>query len=96
MSRLHPLHTPELISQTVLATGEYFDNFRGTGRTTARALSSISHAINHPFKWHYVSDHVNGDDEYFFEVLRDMIGVLGLREFYFDKTNYAISFGEFR
>lgn len=94
MSRLHPLHTPELISQTVLATGTYFDNFRGTGRTTARALGAISTAIHSPFKWHYLSDHTEGDDEYLFEMVRDMIGVLGLREFYFDKTNYAICFGK--
>lgn len=94
MSRMHPLHTPELISQTVLATGEYFDIVRGTGRTTSRVLSAISHAITYPYKWHSVCDHVGGDDEYFFEMLRDIIGCLGLKEFYFNKDKYEVCFGE--
>lgn len=94
MSRLHPLHTPDLISQTVIATGQYFDENRGTGRTTARALTAIANAIYYPYQWHNIYDHVEGDDEYFFEVVRDMVGVLGLRELYFDKANYAIRFGK--
>ena len=91
---MHPLHTVELIKQTVEATGDYFDRNRRTGRTTAMALLAISTAISCPFRWQYLRDHTGGDDEYFFEMVRDMIGVLGLQHFYFEKSTYSICFGD--
>lgn len=57
MSKLNPLHTPEMIAQVISTTGEYFDPKRGSGRSTALALHYISNAIEHPLTPIRIKDH---------------------------------------
>ena len=57
MTKLNPLHTPEMIAQVISATGEYFDPKRRSGRSTALALRYISDAIEHPRAPIRIKDH---------------------------------------
>lgn len=41
MTRMNPLHTAEIVAQHTRVTGEYFDQTRGTGRSTALALKFL-------------------------------------------------------
>lgn len=57
MSKLHPLHTVEMITTMIRDTGEYFDQNRRTGRSTALALKYIADAISNPYKPIRIVDH---------------------------------------
>lgn len=57
MSKLHPLHEPEALLQGMLASREYPDMVRGTGRSTALALKYIAEAIETPYQPVRLRDH---------------------------------------
>lgn len=105
-NKLHPLHTPEMISGWISSTGEYPDQTRRTGRSTAIALNTIADAMNKPFTWIQVKDHHDsvGADENLLALIMDIIDRIGLGHFYYKKdpmvekfgvrTKYFIRFGE--
>ena len=103
MSKLNPLHTPEMIAQVISATGEYFDPKRGSGRSTALALRYISDAIEHPRAPIRIKDHHDSAqaDRQLTEIVKMMIFKLELKHMYVwdrphegDRVNFYVSFGE--
>ena len=81
MSKLNPLHTPEMIAQVISATGEYFDPKRGSGRSTALALRYISTAIERPREPIRIKDHHDSAqaDRHLAEIVKMMIFKLELK-----------------
>lgn len=55
--KLNPLHTPEMLFDRTRYTGCYAEPERMTGRTTALALSLLSHAIVNPHTRVHIHDH---------------------------------------
>lgn len=103
MSKLNPLHTPEMIAQVISTTGEYFDPKRGSGRSTALALRYISAAIEHPRAPIRIEDHHDSvdADRQLAENVKMMIFKLELKHMYVwhqsregDRVKFYISFGE--
>ena len=103
MSKLNPLHTPEMIAQVISATGEYFDPKRGSGRSTALALRYISDAIEHPRAPIRIKDHHDSvqADRLLAENVKMMIFKLELKHMYVwdrwrdgDRVKFYVSFGE--
>ena len=103
MSKLNPLHTPEMIAQVISATGEYFDPKRGSGRSTALALRYISAAIEHPRVPIRIEDHYDSaqSDRQLAEIVKMMIFKLELKHMYVwdqhhggDTVKFYVSFGE--
>ena len=103
MSKLNPLHTPEMIAQVISATGEYFDPKRGSGRSTALALRYISDAIGHPLIPIRIIDHHDSvqADRLLAENVKKMIFKLELKHMYVwdqrrdgDRVKFYVSFGE--
>ena len=84
MSKLNPLHTPEMIAQVISATGEYFDPKRGSGRSTVLALRYISNAIEHPLTPIIIKDHHDSvqADRQLAEIVKMMIFKLELKHMY--------------
>lgn len=103
MSKLNPLHTPEMIAQVISATGEYFDPKRGSGRSTALALRYISDAIEHPRTPIKIKDHHDSieADRHLAELVKKMVFKLELKHMYVwvqlregDRVKFYVSFGE--
>ena len=103
MSKLNPLHTPEMIAQVISATGEYFDPKRQSGRSTALALRYISDAIEHPRAPIRIKDHHDSieADRHLAELVKMMIFKLELKHMYVcvqlregDRVKFYVSFGE--
>ena len=103
MSKLNPLHTPEMIAQVISTTGEYFDPKRGSGRSTVLALRYISNAIEHPLTPIIIKDHHDSvqADRQLAEIVKMMIFKLELKHMYVwdrlregDRVNFYVSFGE--
>ena len=103
MSKLNPLHTPEMIAQVISATGEYFDPKRGSGRSTALALRYISTAIERPREPIRIKDHHDSAqaDRHLAEIVKMMIFKLELKHMYVwdqlregDIVKFYVSFGE--
>lgn len=103
MSKLNPLHTPEMIAQVISTTGEYFDSKWGSGRSTALALRYISDAIGHPRVPIRIMDHHNSvqADRLLAENVKMMIFKLELKHMYVwgqhhggDRVKFYVSFGE--
>ena len=103
MSKLNPLHTPEMIAQVISTTGEYFDPKRGSGRSTALALRYISNAIEHPLTPIIIKDHHDSvqADRQLAEIVKMMIFKLELKHMYVwdqprerDRAKFYVSFGE--
>ena len=103
MSKLNPLHTPEMIAQAISTTGEYFDPKRGSGRSTALALHYISNAIEHPLTPIIIKDHHDSvdADRQLAENVKMMIFKLELKHMYVwdqlregDRVKFYVSFGE--
>ena len=103
MSKLNPLHTPEMIAQAISTTGEYFDPKRGSGRSTALALHYISNAIEHPLTPIRIKDHHDSvqADRLLAENVKMMIFKLELKHMYVwdqlregDGVKFYVSFGE--
>lgn len=104
MSKLNPLHTPEMIAQVISTTGEYFDPKRGSGRSTALALHYISNAIKHPLTPIIINDHHDSvqADRQLAEIVKMMIFKLELKHMYVwefklhegDRVKFYVSFGE--
>ena len=103
MSKLNPLHTPEMIVQVISTTGEYFDPKRRSGRSTALALRYISDAIGHPRVPIRIMDHHDSvqADRLLAENVKKMIFKLELKHMYVwdqrrdgDRVKFYVSFGE--
>jgi hypothetical protein len=103
MSKLNPLHTPEMIAQVISTTGEYFDPKRGSGRSTALALHYISDAIELPRAPIRIKDHYDSAqaDRHLAETVKMMIFKLELKHMYVwgqhhggDRVKFYVSFGE--
>ena len=103
MSKLNPLHTPEMIMRMIAATGDYFDPKRGSGRSTALALHYISNAIEHPRAPIRIKDHRDSceADRKLAEIVKMMILKLELKHMYVwvqmhegDRVKFYVSFGE--
>ena len=103
MSKLNPLHTPEMIAQVISITGEYFDPKRGSGRSTVLALRYISNAIEHPLTPIIIKDHHDSvqADRQLAEIVKMMIFKLELKHMYVwdqqgegDRVKFYISFGK--
>ena len=103
MSKLNPLHTPEMIAQVISATGEYFDPKRCSGRSTALALHYISNAIERPLTPIRIKDHHDSvqADRQLAEIVKIMIFKLELKHMYVwdqqrdgDRVKFYVSFGE--
>ena len=101
MSKLNPLHTPEMIAQVISTTGEYFDPKRGSGRSTALALRYISAAIEHPRAPIRIEDHHDSvdADRQLAENVKMMIFKLELKHMYVwdeyeNALKFYVSFGE--
>ena len=103
MSKLNPLHTPEMIAQVISTTGEYFDPKRGSGRSTALALRYISNAIEHPLTPIIIKDHHDSvqADRQLAEIVKMMIFKLELKHMYVwnqyhggDRVKFYVSFGK--
>ena len=104
MSKLNPLHTPEMIAQVISTTGEYFDPKRGSGRSTALALRYISAAIEHPRVPIRIEDHHDSvdADRHLAEIVKMMIFKLELKHMYVwlgslregDRVKFYVSFGK--
>ena len=104
MSKLNPLHTPEMIVQVISTTGEYFDPKRGSGRSTALALHYISNAIERPLTPIRIKDHHDSvqADSQLAEIVKMMIFKLELKHMYVwvqmheggDGAKFYVSFGE--
>ena len=103
MSKLNPLHTPEMIAQVISTTGEYFDPKCGSGRSTALALRYISDAIGHPRVPIRIKDHHDSvqADRQLMENVKMMIFKLKLKHMYVwdqqrdgDRVKLYVSFGE--
>jgi hypothetical protein len=103
MSKLNPLHTPEMIAQVISTTGEYFDPKRGSGRSTALALHYISDAIELPRAPIRIKDHYDSAqaDRLLAENVKMMIFKLELKHMYVwdrqrdgDRVKFYVSFGE--
>ena len=95
MSKLNPLHTPEMIAQVISTTGEYFDPKRGSGRSTALALHYISNAIEHPRAPIRIKDHHDSleADRKLAESVKKMILKLELKHMYvWDEYENALKF----
>ena len=100
MSKLNPLHTPEMIEQVISATGEYFDPKRRSGRSTALALRYISAAIEHPRVPIRIKDHHDSvqADGLLAEKVKMMIFKLELKHMYVwveyeNALKFYVSFG---
>lgn len=93
--RLHPLHSIELVHNTLLMTGHHIGN-RRTGRTTAHALSALGAAIANPFVPVVVVDHHGTPqaNRHMLTVMRDMADRLGLDHLYFDMNRGTVTFGQ--
>lgn len=103
MSKLNPLHTPEMIAQVISATDEYFDPKRGSGRSTALALRYISDAIENPRAPIRIKDHHDSvqADRLLAEIVKKMIFKLELKHMHVwdqlhqeDRLKFYVSFGE--
>ena len=103
MSKLNPLHTPEMIERVISTTGEYFDSKRGSGRSTALALRYISDAIQHPRAPIRIKDHHDSvqADRQLVENVKMMIFKLELKHMYVwdqqgegNRVNFYVSFGK--
>ena len=104
MSKLNPLHTPEMIAQVISTTGEYFDPRRQSGRSTALALRYISNAIEHPLTPIIIKDHIDSGEAHrqLAENVKMMIFKLELKHMYVwvqmheggDGAKFYVSFGE--
>ena len=97
MTKLHPLHTPEMVAQAVKATGEYFDPARRTGRSTAIALELIAAAIRNPGLTIKIKDHCSTPRADYALAMRisEMVGMLGLKHIYVRSMGgFTLRFGE--
>ena len=103
MSKLNPLHTPEMIERVISTTGDYFDSKQGSGRSTALALRYISDAIGHPRVPIRIMDHHDSvqADRLLAENVKMMIFKLELKHMYVwdrrrdgDRVKFYVSFGE--
>lgn len=103
MTKLNPLHTPEMIAQVISATGEYFDPKCGSGCSTALALRYISTAIERPRISIRIEDHHDSieADRQLAEIVKMMIFKLELKHMYVwdqphqgDGPKFYVSFGE--
>lgn len=101
MSKLHPLHTVEMITTMIGDTGEYFDQNRRTGRSTALALKYIADAYAKPYTPIKVIDHEqsNGmpatmDSNRVLSLkVFSMIDALGLKHFRCNGSQHTVTFG---
>lgn len=103
MSKLNPLHTPEMIAQVISATGEYFDSSRRSGRSTALALRYIADVIEQPYTPVLIKDHYDSvlADRALAEIIRLMIFKLELNHMYIwekapanARAEFYVSFGK--
>ncbi len=101
MSKLNPLHTPEMIAQVIADTGEYFDTKQCSGRSTALALRYISDAIAHPRTPINIKDHLDSveADLKLAEIVKRIILKLDLKHMYVwdeytERMRVYVSFGE--
>lgn len=100
MNKLNPLHTPEMIVDAIINTGEYFDPKRGSGRSTALALHYISKAIEIPRTPIRIKDHHDSReaDRTLAEIVKMMIRKLELKHMYVwveyeNALKFYVSFG---
>ena len=96
--KLHPLHTPDWLHSMMLATGEYPEVERCTGRTTILALEAIVKAMQNPHTPVHVKDHVNLTHNHM-EVVKlahDFTKKLGLEHFQCSPSRLTVTFGEDR
>lgn len=91
--KLHPLHSPEMIMDYMLNTGEYWPQERCTGRSTALALEYLAKAIRNPGVRFHVRDHHDSTVAHrcLATVVRDFAIMLGLEHMQF--TGGTIMFG---
>lgn len=91
---LHPLHTPEFVCAQIQQTGEYFDEQRQTGRTTAAALALIAKCIRTPRNPLSIRDHagIPAADVNMRSVVRIVVQKLQLKEFYI--RDFEVVFGK--
>lgn len=97
-NKLHPL-----LANREKNIFDYFNFFghtvkhssRGTGRTTAIALATISDAINNPYTWTYALDHggPGTSDDALLSMIEIIVEKLGLKHFVFDRNHCRIAFG---
>lgn len=82
--RLHPLHTPDWICDTIRATGQYPDAERKTGRTTIRALELIATAMKNPHCWLLITDHHPNECAHknLRKMAEEMVRSMGLQHFH--------------
>jgi len=98
---MNPLHDVGLIANTIQMTGEYFDQSRRSGRSTALALTYISQAILHPYKPIIVVDHEQHKgvrasvamNVALIHKIADMVAALKLQHFTFSTRDGTITFG---
>lgn len=101
MKRMNPLHNLNTIVEVMSSTGEYFDETRYSGRSTALALNYISQAILHPYTPVKVIDHesVKGVrasvqmNTRLVRIIQDMIATLKLQHFATSPRDGTITFG---
>lgn len=86
--KLHPLHSPELLNDYVLNTGEYFPPERATGRTEQQALKWVAQAMHTPHQWHKVSDHHGTEpaNRMLLDRCRTIVHKMGYEHFQFRPT----------
>lgn len=92
-TRLHPLHSADMIAEWVKATGCYFPINMSTGQTTILALEIIAAAMRRPYTWISCEDHtkITLVNRCLAEMCGDMIQKLGLK--HFTLRAEAIKFG---
>ena len=96
-SKLHPLHTPEMLIEWIANTGNYPKQNRRTGRTTAIALETIAIAITRPRLITQGRDHGGGSGEALKLAIEQIINRLGLRHLTVSLGNddtVLVGFGE--
>lgn len=95
MSRVHPLHDPEVLAMHMAMTGHYPDTSRGTGRTEALALELVVKAMRNPYIWMAATDHASSKhtDAYLLHRCERIVMQCGYKHFYFDYPNAMVCFG---
>lgn len=92
--RLHPLHTPAMIAEHVLSTGEHFPVERRTGRSTVQALHYLAVAIDKPHQRITVLDHhgTTAATKDLIRRMQEIAGKLGLGHLVFDMDSHTVTF----
>lgn len=92
-TKLHPLHSVDMIAEYIKITGCYFPINIATGQTTILALETIAAAMRRPYTWISCEDHtkLTPANRRLAEMCRDMIQKLELK--HFTMRAEAIKFG---